>query len=528
MNSLTRGTRAVAALAFLLLAFSWIGLRFGPGRPDEATTRLALEAVRVVEVSGRFAARGVPTSEDFGGLFRGDASRAASAAFAARLDAVNLRLQRAAADAARHVADGEGGAARLTVGGMTARFFGAEADRLRTARDQAALRPLDALIGFESVLRARLEAAPVSLDLTDTTERRELTRFARNVEDDVAAAREQAQGAGLWFQRHAAPTVTGPDELFFRRGPARLLEALLAGLLGVTLGVARRGGSVVGGLVATAAGALGGVASVLALEGGPLLPVGPDGTAPAFVLIAFLVGTLAAALARSIGEPRTAPAARSVPGEAPSATPQPAATPPRRRPRPSRPAAPASDEPSDSDDIPSGPPAGPFPYEDIREIAREVLRNGRRRRSAPAAETTPDSSPATAPAGDATSGAGPRADSETPGHAPGASAPPDLGTALTAAADAVARLEAQRAKDEPREAERTPRSETEIEEDEGLRPLGPGRRGFGDPVDAAPPVPPPSTPPPEGELRERPLRASRPRPIPPSPESLPFFRKRRR
>jgi hypothetical protein len=417
MDSPRAAQRHHAGLAFLLLAIVWIGLRFVPaaGAPDESA-RAAITAVRVgPSESGRLRILGLPVAD---GIAESAEATAARGALEARVAALNADLAARATRLAGRLEEFEGGTVALRVAGLAVPFHDHEARRLALAAETASERPWLALQTISDVLAARLEEPPSGAEIEATVRRRELTRTFRGIQDALDAAEADARTAAEAYHAAAIAAATPRPDAFHREGRARLLEALLAAWLAVTLHGWLRPRSVADLGVAGAAAGVAAAAALLALEGSPLLPIGRGGVAPVFLPLSVAIGW---GIAELLGRPE--PETATDPGE---------------------PDADRAAAPPDT----SAPTRAPIPRAelgprepDLREIARDLLAAERQRPSVrrppgrppgPRSEREVEEDPVVGPARRAF---GPPGGPSTPAprHGPHGSATPPSGVSPPAA-----------------------------------------------------------------------------------------------
>jgi hypothetical protein len=379
-------TRVRADRLLPILCVLWIAARFLPVPALEPTVRLSLESIRVRSspITGRFEI--VPDPDDaMRGVwgprnphFEVPASRLAGAVSEANdgLSEIGSRI------AARVEAFPDRSAA-FRVSGLLVPFYGRSAELLVEARDTAGDRPRIALSTIAEILETRLGEPRDDLVLEDTTRLRDLTRTVREIRDAIGDSGASLVGALDDFRLGASEIARRASGPFQRRGPGRILEIVLAAMIGAALhGVLRPRSPPANPLLPlTFAPALA-AAVLLSLEGTPFLPVDPvQGLTLAFLPAALVIGYGGAAAFPS----RVSRIETEVSAAAPSAERSPASKPvsPAGTPAPDSPAprvAPA----------PPSPSVRESPARSEREVPEDPgLRTGRE----PRTPTTPASMP---------------------------------------------------------------------------------------------------------------------------------------
>ncbi len=285
------------------LAALWLGLRFvESASPPPPTVTRALAGVRAAPSpeTGRLEVTGLPSPHaDPAGLLTVPAIENGAARLREEVDAVNGSLTLRLRDVTRRLERADDGSfAALHVGGWLVPFYGRDASLLLSLEGEADDRPWDALQDLLRVLETRLEAPPALDDADDPARRRELTRFFRETGDGGRDAEATVAAAVDAFRADARETLRAAEGPFRRRGAGRLLETVLAALLGaaVRAAVRRRPGGV-GRVAPLAVAPVLAVGLVLALERTPVLAAGPlTGTPLRFLPLAFMVGFVTEAI----------------------------------------------------------------------------------------------------------------------------------------------------------------------------------------------------------------------------------------
>jgi hypothetical protein len=290
-----------AVAVFPILALLWLAPRLVPaGSPLPRTLLADLEAMSVApsSQSGRVEIRGLPESGgEEPGVFRLPAARAARTHVLTGVARGNERLADAAEGlVAKIELFPEEGVTALRLSGLVVPFYEQDAERLSRARATARDRPHEALETVAQVLDARLSEAPDPFGLEETTRRRDMTRLLRDIRDELAAVDTAGAQALARFREDllaAAGDVEGP---FRRRGALRIVEIVLAALLGATLREAvRRESPLIAPSLALSFAPVLAVSSVLIAEAVRVLPVDElGGTHVAFIPLSFLLGFCAA------------------------------------------------------------------------------------------------------------------------------------------------------------------------------------------------------------------------------------------
>jgi hypothetical protein len=351
-----------AVAVFPILALLWLAPRLVPGGSPLPRTLLAdLEAMSVApsSQSGRVEIRGLPEpGGEEPGVFRLPAARAARSHLLAEVARNNERLAAAAEGVAAKVElFPEEGVTALRLSGLVVPFYEQDAERLARARATARERPHEALETVARVLDARLSEAPDPFGLEETTRRKDMTRLLRDIRDELAAVDTAGAQALARFREDllaAAGDVEGP---FRRRGALRIVEIVLAALLGATLREAvRRESPLIAPSLALSFAPVLAVSSVLIAEAVRVLPIDElGGTHVAFIPLSFLLGFCAAGtleVASRLDRRETLPAREpsrareAVPVAAPPATVAPSLSPSATDPAPPPPPAPAAAPPA--------------------------------------------------------------------------------------------------------------------------------------------------------------------------------------
>lgn len=353
------------SIAIPVLAFIWLAPRFvAEGSPPPASVRIAAAAVRVgpSSDSGRFEIYGLPTpDEDPTDLFALGDVRAASARLESTVRWGNEQLAVGAERVAGRIEIfPDEGVSGIRIPGSIVPFYDHEADRLARVLRVGKERPYEALEIVAAILDARLSEPQEGILLEDSVRRRDLTRLLRevtNVIDETVTRNERGLAEFREELVAAARRVEGP---FRRRGPLRILEIVLASLLGATLRESlRRGRSELPDWLAVSFAPVFAVLVVLLLEGTVWIPVHPiTGTAPRFIAIALVLGFSASAVLVGASRLHLLVGAS---GEPPEREPDAAAAPPPSpAPRPPAPApAPPPGPPSEREIVEDAPPPQP-------------------------------------------------------------------------------------------------------------------------------------------------------------------------
>jgi len=282
-----------------LLTVVWMIPRLLPGHSAVApAVPAALDALRVVASSGsgRFEVRGFPAEGgDVTGLFH----RAEAVTGRARLEAVVATGNEDLARVAEHIGTTvevfpEEGVTGIRLSGAIIPFYDRDADRLAQARREGAERPRAALEAVAEILDARLSEPQEGFVLEDSVRRRDLTRLLREVQEALRGTQAANDSALAELRSDLLDAALRSEGPFRRRGPLRVMEIVLASLLGAALreSLRRRSADPPGWLAIPFAAPLA-TTCILLLEGTPALPVDPlAGTAARFIPFAFGVGFL--------------------------------------------------------------------------------------------------------------------------------------------------------------------------------------------------------------------------------------------
>jgi hypothetical protein len=186
----------------------------------------------------------------------------------------------------------EDGVTGIRLGGLLVPFYDRDADRLAAARETARTRPWESLRTVVAVLRGRLSEPQKGFLLEDSTQRRDLTRMLREVEDSLEDGEGRVRQAMERFRADNLEAAGRAERPFLRSGRGRILEIILAALLGATLAEAlRRRPSRISPLITLAFSPVLASAVVLLLEGSSVLPVDPlRGISLGFLPISFSIG----------------------------------------------------------------------------------------------------------------------------------------------------------------------------------------------------------------------------------------------
>jgi hypothetical protein len=389
MTSTAHDDRTVLYWILAVLSLAWVGMRFldGSSAPPATVTR-ALADVRAAPspTTGRLEVTGLPTADrDPAGLLSVPVVRAGALRLSEEVEAVNGALTLRVQEASRRLERAEDeDLVALNVAGWLIPFYGRDASKLLGLEERAEERPWEAVRDLLRLVETRLELPPELSDADDPARRRELTRFFRELGDAGRDAEASVASAVDAFRADTRDTLQETQGPFRRRGHGRLLEVVLAALLGAAVRAAvRRGPWHLGWAPTLAVAPVLGVGIVLALERTPLLPVNPlTGTPLRFLPMAFAVGFLTEALLvvlsrldRLFSDEASAPsgpaAERPVRSSPAEATPRLRNAPPSTV-RPPPPALPVAD------DAPPRTPSGLPARESVRSLAREVMGPPRR------------------------------------------------------------------------------------------------------------------------------------------------------
>jgi hypothetical protein len=232
------------------------------------------------------------------------------------------------------------GTAGLRAAGRVAVFHGVAAAHLSALAAAGRERPWGVLSQVGQSLALRLESPGRLDDLGESAERQAMARLHREIDEALLAAERIAAEAVEQFRREAAAIPGEAAGPFRRRGPGRILEIVLAALLG---GLLREGGQTARGRsqprsVLFLAPVLA-TGTVLLLEGSRLLPVYPlEGVSRLFLPLSLALGIATGPLLEALTRLGRSP--DPVPIPSPSAA-RPAAPPPAAAGRDKPPPAPA-------------------------------------------------------------------------------------------------------------------------------------------------------------------------------------------
>lgn len=388
-----RDSEFLPTLLLVVIVALWLAPRFLGGPTPAAPA--AVRAIAAVHAgpspeTGRLEVWGLPHPDsDPADLLSQPAIVAARARLREQISAENDALALRVADAARRLEPADDDVVGLRLSGWLIPFYDGSADELLRLREDGLQRPWEALRGLTNVLEARLEEPPDGVDVGISGQRRDLTRLFRQTGDALRDAEANTAAAVESFRQDALGASADAAGPFRRRGRGRIVEIVLAALLGASVReTVRRRRSAPQSIGSLAFAPVLGLGCILPLEGSSLLPVSPlAGTSLAFLPMAFVLGFASSGMLSVLSrldrlfeaEPappaapeHTASAAAIAPAAAPARKPPPAPIPPMRPPTHASSVWPRREEPERPAEPDATLPVEPLAHKPDRELVRTL------------------------------------------------------------------------------------------------------------------------------------------------------------